>query len=55
MIGLNLCPFARSVDAKDQIRYILTDATDPEALLEALCEELQRLRTRIPRSSTPRC
>jgi len=48
VIGLNLCPFARGVEAKNQIRYVVTDATDPEALLEALCEELQRLEDADP-------
>jgi hypothetical protein len=43
VIGLNLCPFARGVDVKNQIRYVVTDAADPEALLTALVEELQRL------------
>jgi len=43
VIGLNLCPFARGVDAKEQVRYVVTDAADPEALLTALCIELQRL------------
>jgi len=43
VIGLNLCPFARAVDAKDQIRYVFSDATDPEALLAQLVVELQRL------------
>ena len=43
VIGLNLCPFARGVEAKNQIRYVVSDATQPEALLEALCDELQRL------------
>ncbi len=43
VIGLNLCPFARAVDAKDQIRYVVSDATDPETLLATLCVELQRL------------
>jgi len=43
VIGLNLCPFARGVEAKDQIRYVVSDATGPEALLAALCDELQRL------------
>jgi hypothetical protein len=43
VIGLNLCPFARGVEAKDQIRYVVTDASGPEALLEALCDELRRL------------
>ena len=48
VIGLNLCPFARGVDAKNQIRYAVTDATDPEGLLEALCVELQRLEAADP-------
>jgi len=43
VIGLNLCPFARAVDAKDQIRYVFCDATDPETLLATLVVELQRL------------
>jgi hypothetical protein len=43
VIGLNLCPFARGVEAKNQIRYVVSDAADPEALLAALVEELQRL------------
>lgn len=43
VIGLNLCPFARAVDVKDQIRYVFCDATEPEALLALLCVELQRL------------
>src|SRR3546814_10415187 len=44
IIGLNLCPFARSVHAKGQVRYVLSDATTPQALLEQLGEELLRLR-----------
>ncbi|HYP30310.1 MAG TPA: DUF1415 domain-containing protein [Burkholderiaceae bacterium] len=43
VIGLNLCPFARAVDVKEQIRYVFSDATDPEALLATLIVELQRL------------
>jgi hypothetical protein len=43
VIGLNLCPFARAVDVKDQIRYVVSDATDAETLLATLCDELQRL------------
>jgi len=43
VIGLNLCPFARGVEAKNQIRYVVSDAAEPEALLAALVEELQRL------------
>ncbi len=44
VIGLNLCPFAKAVVAKGQVRYVLSDATAPEALLETLGEELLRLR-----------
>ena len=44
VIGLNLCPFAKAVVAKNQVRYVLSEATTPEALLEELGEELARLR-----------
>lgn len=43
VIGLNLCPFARAVQVKNQIRYVVTDATDTDALLETLRGELQLL------------
>jgi hypothetical protein len=43
VIGLNLCPFARAVHVKGQIRYIVTPATDPATLVEALTEELNHL------------
>ncbi|WP_305805843.1 DUF1415 domain-containing protein [Stenotrophomonas sp. YIM B06876] len=44
VIGLNLCPFAKAVYVKDQVRFVLSDATTPEALLEELAEELVLLR-----------
>lgn len=44
VIGLNLCPFAKAVYAKQQVRFVLSDATTPEALLEQLVEELVLLR-----------
>ena len=44
MIGLNLCPFAKAVHAKQQVRYVLSEADTPQALLEQLGEELLRLR-----------
>jgi len=44
VIGLNLCPFAKAVYVKDQVRIVLSDATTPEALVEELAEELVRLR-----------
>ena len=44
VIGLNLCPFAKSVVARDQVRLVLSDASTPTALLAELGEELIRLR-----------
>ncbi|PZP58403.1 DUF1415 domain-containing protein [Pseudoxanthomonas sp. X-1] len=44
VIGLNLCPFAKAVYVKQQVRMVLSDATTPEALLEQLMEELVLLR-----------
>ena len=43
VIGLNLCPFAKAVHVKKQIRYVVSEAETPEALLEKLMEELQHL------------
>jgi hypothetical protein len=43
VIGLYLCPFAKAVPVKRQIRYVVSDATTPEALLELLMDELQTL------------
>jgi hypothetical protein len=43
VIGLNLCPFAKSVYIKEQVRYVVSGATTPEALLETLMDELQHL------------
>ena len=44
VIGLNLCPFAKAVYVKDQVRFVLSAATTPEALLEDLARELLVLR-----------
>jgi len=44
VIGLNLCPFAKAVYVKQQVRFVLSDAELPEDLLEELAEELLRLR-----------
>ncbi|WP_395407262.1 DUF1415 domain-containing protein [Pseudoduganella sp. UC29_106] len=43
VIGLNLCPFAKAVYVKEQIRYVVSDAETPEELLEQLMDELQFL------------
>jgi hypothetical protein len=44
VIGLNLCPFAKAVYVKGQVRFVLSEATTPEALLEELAHELLVLR-----------
>lgn len=44
VIGLNLCPFAKAVTVRDQVRFVASDATTPEELLEALAAELAHLR-----------
>jgi len=43
VIGLNLCPFAKAVYAKGQIRYVVSDATTPEALADDLQCEMELL------------
>jgi hypothetical protein len=43
VIGLNLCPFAKAVHVKGQIRYVVSPATDVEALEQALLEQLRDL------------
>ena len=43
VIGLNLCPFAKAVHAKGQIRYVVSSATTPEALADDLLRELEFL------------
>src|SRR5688572_9780505 len=48
VIGLNLCPFAKAVYVKEQVRFVLSDATEPMDLLETLGEELALLRDTDP-------
>lgn len=43
VIGLNLCPFAKGVHVKQQIHYVVTQATQPAEVLETLRYELQAL------------
>ena len=44
VIGLNLCPFAKAVYVKQQVRIVVSDASTERALLEELGEELALLR-----------
>lgn len=48
VIGLNLCPFAKSVFVKKQVRYALTAAASADELLAELESELQRLHDTDP-------
>jgi hypothetical protein len=48
VIGLNLCPFAKAVHAKGQIRWVLCEASEPPALLDTLVQELQVLASARP-------
>ncbi|MGV3720951.1 MAG: DUF1415 domain-containing protein [Actinomycetota bacterium] len=43
VIGLNLCPFAKAVYVKEQIRYEVSGAATPDALREDLERELRFL------------
>ena len=43
VIGLNLCPFAKAVHVKEQIKYVVSEATTVEQLLESLAQELEFL------------
>lgn len=43
VIGLNLCPFAKSVHVKGQIHYVVSQATDAEGVVMDLHRELEAL------------
>ena len=43
VIGLNLCPFAKAVHRKQQIRYAVTAAGNADELLAELAQELEWL------------
>jgi hypothetical protein len=48
VIGLNLCPFAKAVHVKAQIRWVASSATDVEGLRAELGHELEWLRDADP-------
>lgn len=48
VIGLNLCPFARAVEQKGQIRWVLSSADNVPLLLADLMTEMQRLAAADP-------
>lgn len=48
VIGLNLCPFAKSVYLKDQVRFVVSAAPHLDGLLEDLDRELDYLAAASP-------
>lgn len=48
VIGLGLCPFAKAVHGKQQIRYRVSEARQPSVLLAVLEEELRALASADP-------
>ena len=45
VIGLNLCPFARAVYVKNQVRIVVSHARHLDAFLDELDTELERLQS----------
>jgi len=43
VIGLNLCPFAKAVQVKGQVRYVVCEASDAKTLLALLQDEMRLL------------
>jgi uncharacterized protein len=48
VIGLNLCPFAKAVHIKNQIRWVCSSATTTQDLLGELMDEMQWLAAADP-------
>ena len=48
VIGLDLCPVAKATQVRGQVRYVVSDATDADGLLQSLEEELHRLAATDP-------
>ena len=51
VIGLNLCPFAKAVYVKGQVRFAVSDATTPDELVERVTAELAFLRDADPQQT----
>lgn len=48
VIGLNLCPFAKAVVARRQVRFVVSEAAGTDALRASLSEELALLAAADP-------
>ena len=51
VIGLNLCPFAKAVYVKEQVRFVLSEARDSDVLYQQLHAELLWLRDADPQQT----
>lgn len=51
VIGLNLCPFAKGVQVKNQIRYVVSAAQTPEELLADVLREFEVLAESSPEAT----
>lgn len=51
VIGLNLCPFAKAVYVKEQVRFVLSEARDSDALFQQLHAELLWLHDADPQQT----
>ncbi|SEO45346.1 hypothetical protein SAMN02800692_0855 [Luteibacter sp. UNC138MFCol5.1] len=51
VIGVNLCPFAKAVQRKGQVRYVVSEATQPLQLHADLVRELELLRDTDPETT----
>ncbi len=52
VVGLQLCPFAKTELDRAGVHFVLTQATSEIELLEALAGEIRRLDTRYPRDTS---
>ena len=52
VIGLNLCPFAKAVTLKNQVRFVVSTAPHLDGLLEDLDRELDFLAAADPEDSS---
>jgi hypothetical protein len=50
VIGLNLCPFAKAVYVKNQVRFVVSEARHVDAFLEELDRELDYLAAADPQA-----
>jgi uncharacterized protein len=48
VIGLNLCPFAKSVVVKNQVHFVVYPGDDPQTLLDLLRTEMEALAAADP-------